>query len=88
MILSPPSDATTNYFLTIFLTTRPNLFWVWWLKPVILATKEVEIGRISVGGQSRQKVCQTPSQTVAKPVIPAMQGNKLEEGNPGQPGIR
>jgi hypothetical protein len=29
---------------------------VWWLKPIILATREAEIGRITVGGQARQKV--------------------------------
>jgi hypothetical protein len=28
--------------------TIPKLSWAWWLKPVILVTWEVEIGRIKV----------------------------------------
>jgi hypothetical protein len=40
----------------------------WWLKLVILATWEVEIRRIGVQGQPRQKVCETPpSQPVTGP---------------------
>jgi hypothetical protein len=39
------------------------LSWVWWLTLVILATQEVEIGRISVQGQLGQKLCETPSQS-------------------------
>jgi hypothetical protein len=33
-----------------------------WLTSVIPATKETEIGRITVQGQPRQKVSKTPSQ--------------------------
>jgi hypothetical protein len=33
--------------------------------PVILATWEAESGRIAVGGQSRQKVHETPPQPIA-----------------------
>jgi hypothetical protein len=36
--------------------------WMWWLTPVILATWEVELTRITVWGQPRQKVHKTPSQ--------------------------
>jgi hypothetical protein len=36
--------------------------WLLWLKPIILATWEVEIGRIMIQGQPRQKVSKTPSQ--------------------------
>jgi hypothetical protein len=33
----------------------------WWLTPVILATWKVDIGRVTVQGQSEQKVQETPS---------------------------
>jgi hypothetical protein len=33
---------------------------------IILATREAEIGKIMVGGQPRQNVCDTPSQTIAE----------------------
>jgi hypothetical protein len=36
----------------------------WWLTPTILDTQEDEIGRNTVWGQSRQIVCETPSQSV------------------------
>jgi hypothetical protein len=32
--------------------------------PIILATWEVEVGRITFSGQSRQKVCEIPSQPI------------------------
>jgi hypothetical protein len=47
-----------------------------WLMPVISTIQEAEIGRISVPGQSGQKVCETPI-SISKnwmwynPVIPA-----------------
>jgi hypothetical protein len=36
---------------------------VWWLVPVIPATWEMEIRRISIAGRSRQKVSKTPVST-------------------------
>jgi hypothetical protein len=33
----------------------------WWLKPVILATQEAEIRRITAQGQPREIVCKTLS---------------------------
>jgi hypothetical protein len=36
--------------------------WVWWLTTVIPATWEVEIWRIKVGGQPRQKISYTLSE--------------------------
>jgi hypothetical protein len=37
-----------------------------WLMPIILATWQVEIGRIMDQGQLRQKVCETPISTTKK----------------------
>jgi hypothetical protein len=34
--------------------------WAWWFKPVVLATWEVEIKRIMVGGQPGKKINETP----------------------------
>jgi hypothetical protein len=36
-----------------------------WLKPIILATWEAEIGRITIPGQPRQNVHETLSQPIA-----------------------
>jgi hypothetical protein len=38
------------------------LGWAPWLRAIILTTKEVEIRRMVIPGQPRQKVCETPSQ--------------------------
>jgi hypothetical protein len=49
------------------------------MTPVILATLEAEIGRITVQGQSGQKICEIPISTSNSwvwwhvPVIPATQ---------------
>jgi hypothetical protein len=54
---------------------------MWWLKFVILATKKVEIWKITVWGQPRQKACETPSQpiTVCSSVIPSYVGKHRQE---------
>jgi hypothetical protein len=57
-----------------------NLFndsWAWWCIPAILASCEVEIGRIEVQGQPGQKVSKIPSQQTSQllcyvPMIPSM----------------
>jgi hypothetical protein len=36
---------------------------MWWFTPIITATWEVEIRRMEVQGQPRQKVSETPSQS-------------------------
>jgi hypothetical protein len=41
------------------------LSWEQWLEPVILATQEVEIGRIMVRDQSKQRVWEVLSQLMA-----------------------
>jgi hypothetical protein len=43
--------------------------WEQWLRIGILATLEAEIRKIAVGGQSRQKVCKTSSQTIKTGVV-------------------
>jgi hypothetical protein len=53
---------------------------VQWFKLVILATWEAEVGRITVWGQSGQKVHKTPFQ----PVIPTMANIKQEDSGPKQ----
>jgi hypothetical protein len=65
--------------LTRRLTLKEILWaWAWWLKPIILTTPEVEMGRIVVQGLPGQKVCETLSQPMARccgstPVIPNIQ---------------
>jgi hypothetical protein len=49
-----------------------------WLMPVITVTQEVEIRKIKVHGQPRQKVDNTPPPSISRvwcymPVIPTMQ---------------
>jgi hypothetical protein len=51
---------------SIALPKENNWGWEWWLKPVILAAWKAEIGRITIRGQSKQKVYMTPSQQMAK----------------------
>jgi hypothetical protein len=41
--------------------------WAWWLKTGILAIWEAKMGRIMVGGQSGQNVCESPSQAIIGP---------------------
>jgi hypothetical protein len=47
---------------------KRHLSYVSWLKPVILATQEAEIGRITAQGQLDQKVHETSSQPSWVPV--------------------
>jgi hypothetical protein len=54
----------------------------WWIKPVILVTWEVEIGRITVSGHPRQKVSKILSHSVAGQhvlVIPATRKTKIRK---------
>jgi hypothetical protein len=61
-------------------TTEKHWQPVWWLMPIIPATQEVAIRRITVWGQIRQKVHEIPPQPIAgcrgcTPVIPATAGS-------------
>jgi hypothetical protein len=40
--------------------------WAWWFTPVVLATWEVEIGRIEIPGQLGQKFLETPFQPIKR----------------------
>jgi hypothetical protein len=60
--------------------------------PIILATREAEIGRMVVRGQPKQKVHESPSQTIAgySDMCPPLQATWVVEIRriivPGQPG--
>jgi hypothetical protein len=56
------------------------------IMPIILATWEMEIKRIAVGGQPQQKVLETPSQSIARYTLVSssyMGGLALEDPVPG-----
>jgi hypothetical protein len=59
------TKQTTKKKRQITTTTNP-LSWVWWLKPVILATWEAEVRRIKVQSKPRQKILKTLSQPIAE----------------------
>jgi hypothetical protein len=44
---------------------RKQIGRAWWLKPIILAVWEAEIGRILISGQPRQKLHELSSQPTA-----------------------
>jgi hypothetical protein len=48
----------------LFVAIRTKASWLVWLKPLILATWEAEIRRISVQGHHGQKVHKTPPQPI------------------------
>jgi hypothetical protein len=48
--------VTQGFHILIVLDTRKKLARCWWLTPVILATQEAEIWRITVRSQPRQIV--------------------------------
>jgi hypothetical protein len=52
-------DLLLNQAMCSLLKLNPSQ--VWWFLPIILATQEVEIGRILVRGQPGQKFNKTPS---------------------------
>jgi hypothetical protein len=60
---------------------------VWWLTPVILATREVKISRIAIRGQSGQKVHETPSQPIkaghGSTCLSSKLGRKCKQEDPG-----
>jgi hypothetical protein len=49
-------------YLSVDVCKTRNVGWAWRFKFIILATQEVEIGRIIVEGQPGQKVFKTSSQ--------------------------
>jgi hypothetical protein len=50
------------YFLKIFEKRKIARSWCQWLMPVILATQEAAIRRITVQSHSREIICKTVSQ--------------------------
>jgi hypothetical protein len=56
-----PYNVSRRKMMKISCLLKSDQVRCWWLTPVILATWEAEIGRISVQGQSRQIVQETPS---------------------------
>jgi hypothetical protein len=53
--------------------------WVLWFIPIIPAMWEAKIRRITVGGQSREKVCETLSQPVVESSSSPLASQTMQE---------